>query len=190
MNLVAIRERLAVIPDITLTETEYDKKGYCLDIQVSAETLVRTVTEISAAGFFIEAITGVDWLGEKMARYKETVDRIKAITAAAAKAAAEKGEEPPPAPPLPQPPENPLDDLEVVYDFNHFHRFCRIVVRVRMPRNTPQLPTISDIFPGADWHERETHDFFGIKFIGHPNLAPLLLPEDADFHPLLKDFKA
>jgi len=52
------------------------------------------------------------------------------------------------------------------------------------------VPTISAVFPGANWHERETHDFFGIRFAGHPNLIPLLLPEDADYHPLRKDFKA
>jgi NADH-quinone oxidoreductase subunit C len=50
------------------------------------------------------------------------------------------------------------------------------------------LPTLSAIYPGADWHERETHDFFGVIFSGHPDLTPLLLPEDADFHPLRKDF--
>jgi NADH-quinone oxidoreductase subunit C len=80
--------------------------------------------------------------------------------------------------------------LEVVYDFNHFDELCRVVVRTRLDRNNPEVPTISHIYQGANWHERETHDFFGIIFTGHPNLEPLLLPEDADFHPLLKDFKA
>jgi len=85
-----------------------------------------------------------------------------------------------------------IDDqqLEAVYDFNHFDELCRVVIRTRTDRNNPEIPTISHIYQGANWHERETHDFFGIKFIGHPNLEPLLLPEDADFHPLLKDFKA
>jgi NADH-quinone oxidoreductase subunit C len=46
------------------------------------------------------------------------------------------------------------------------------------------------VYPGADWYEREVYDLFGIKFAGHPNLKRLLLPEDADFHPLLKDFGA
>jgi NADH-quinone oxidoreductase subunit C len=80
--------------------------------------------------------------------------------------------------------------LEVVYDFNHFDELCRVVIRTRTARSNPEIPTISHIYQGANWHERETHDFFGIKFTGHPNLEPLLLPEDADFHPLLKDFKA
>ena len=65
-----------------------------------------------------------------------------------------------------------------------------MVIRSRIDRNNPEIPTISHIYQGANWHERETHDFFGIIFSGHPNLEPLLLPEDADFHPLLKDFKA
>jgi len=80
--------------------------------------------------------------------------------------------------------------MEVLYDFNRYQELCRVVVRVRTPRDNPSVPTIADIYPAAHWHERETHDFFGIKFAGHPYLVPLLLPEDADFHPLLKDFKA
>jgi NADH-quinone oxidoreductase subunit C len=78
--------------------------------------------------------------------------------------------------------------MEVVYDYFHPLNGLRAVVRARIPREKPELPTISAVFPGANWHERETHDFFGIVFIGHPNLTPFLLPEDATFHPLRKDF--
>jgi NADH-quinone oxidoreductase subunit C len=78
--------------------------------------------------------------------------------------------------------------MEIVYDFFHFHSPIHVVVRTRVPREKPELPTISTVYPGANWHERETHDFFGIKFLGHPDLTPLLLPEDADYHPLRKDF--
>ena len=80
-------------------------------------------------------------------------------------------------------------EMEVVYDFFHPIESIRAVVRARVPRAAPELPTISGVFPGANWHERETHDFFGIRFLGHPNLKPFLLPEDADFHPLRKDYK-
>ncbi len=83
------------------------------------------------------------------------------------------------------------DQLEVVYDFSRYDfDLCRVVVRTRTARDNPSVPTITSVYAGANWHERETHDFFGIKFEGHPHLIPLLLPEDADFHPLLKDFKA
>ena len=78
--------------------------------------------------------------------------------------------------------------MEVVYDFNRMTQPCRVTLRVRVPRETPEVPTISKIFGGADWHEREAHEMFGIVFLGHPNLTPLLLPEDATFHPLRKDF--
>jgi len=81
------------------------------------------------------------------------------------------------------------NEMEIVYDFFHPTESVRAVVRTRVPRAEPELPTISPIFPGANWHERETHDFFGIRFAGHPNLKPFLLPEDADFHPLRKDYQ-
>jgi NADH-quinone oxidoreductase subunit C len=82
------------------------------------------------------------------------------------------------------------NQMEVVYDYFHPLVGLRVAIRTRIPRAEPELPTISKVFPGADWHERETHDFFGIRFAGHPNLTPLLLPEDADYHPLKKDFAA
>lgn len=80
--------------------------------------------------------------------------------------------------------------MEVVYDYFHPRKCLRAVVRTRIRREEPELPTISQVFQGANWHERETHDFFGIRFRGHPNLLPFLLPEDATYHPLRKDFTA
>jgi NADH-quinone oxidoreductase subunit C len=80
--------------------------------------------------------------------------------------------------------------MEVVYDYFHPRRGLRVMVRARIRRENPEIPTISEVFPGASWHEREAHDFFGIRFLGHPDLSPFLLPEDADYHPLRKDFAA
>lgn len=80
--------------------------------------------------------------------------------------------------------------MELVYDFNKMADGGRIAIRVRVSREKPELPSISKIFGGANWHEREAHDMFGIVFLGHPNLTPLLLPEDATIHPLRKDFSA
>lgn len=82
------------------------------------------------------------------------------------------------------------DLLEVVYDYLHFQTGLRVAVRARVPRKDPKLPTISKVYSGADWHERETHEFFGIEFTGHRDLSNFLLPEDATFHPLRKDFQA
>ncbi len=80
--------------------------------------------------------------------------------------------------------------MEVVYDFFHPAKALRVVVRARIPRDKPEIATIQNVYPGANWHERETHDFFGIRFLGHPDLTPFLLPEDADYHPLRKDYAA
>jgi len=63
-----------------------------------------------------------------------------------------------------------------------------VLVRTRVPLDAPTVPSIVDIYPGAAWHERETHEMFGVDFDGHPGLAPLLLPPEFEGHPLRKDF--
>jgi NADH-quinone oxidoreductase subunit C len=78
----------------------------------------------------------------------------------------------------------------VVYHFDHFETPGRVALRVLVPHERPVVPSISGFFSGADWHERECRDFFGITFTGHPNLIPLLLPEDSDIHPLVKEESA
>jgi NADH-quinone oxidoreductase subunit C len=81
-------------------------------------------------------------------------------------------------------------NLMVVYHFNHLLGGCRVRLRVLTDRENPEIPSIQDIFSGADWHERETHDFYGVTFSGHPDLSPLILPEDAgELRPLRKEGK-
>ena len=60
-------------------------------------------------------------------------------------------------------------------------------VKVECAGETPTVPTISDLYPGANWHERETWELFGIVFEGHPHLVKLVLPEPFEGHPLRKD---
>jgi len=79
------------------------------------------------------------------------------------------------------------DTFELVYHFNYYEPRSRVVVRVLCGHDQVP-PSICDIFLGAGWLEREIHDFFGISFSGNPDMRPLLLPEDADYHPLRKDF--
>jgi NADH-quinone oxidoreductase subunit C len=79
------------------------------------------------------------------------------------------------------------DTFELVYHFNCYEPGSRLAVRF-LCGHEQIPPSIGDIFRGAGWLEREVHDFFGIKFSGNPDLRPLLLPEDADYHPLRKDF--
>lgn len=79
--------------------------------------------------------------------------------------------------------------IEGVYLFNHYEKKERLKITMKTDRDTPQFPTIGDIYPGAVWHEREAGEFFGIDFDGSKDKRNLLLPVETTFHPLLKDFK-
>ncbi|HEX2361548.1 MAG TPA: NADH-quinone oxidoreductase subunit C [Jiangellaceae bacterium] len=68
------------------------------------------------------------------------------------------------------------------------HPVLHLLVRTRIPRATPVLPSATGVYRGAAWHERETHEMFGVEFEGHPGLDPLLLPDGFEGHPLRKEF--
>lgn len=125
--------------------TDAARHGSHLDVLCRPDQVVAVARVLDQDGYFLEAISGVDWL--------------------------DKGQ------------------FEVIYDYNRLGgEHCRVTVRALVDRNEPAVPTISGVFPAADWHERETFDFYGIRFQDHPNLIRILLPEDADFHPLRKDY--
>ena len=78
--------------------------------------------------------------------------------------------------------------LEVVYRlFSHETR-TSVVVRAKLPRDGARIPTVSDLFRTAEWHEREASEMFGVVFEGHPHPVKLLLSEGFEGHPLRKDF--
>ncbi|AKH84216.1 dehydrogenase [Streptomyces sp. CNQ-509] len=64
----------------------------------------------------------------------------------------------------------------------------RLLLRTTVPHAAPALATATGVYAGAAWHERETHEMFGVDFPGHPHLVRLLLPEEFEGHPLRKDF--
>lgn len=79
--------------------------------------------------------------------------------------------------------------MEVVYNlysipFNH-----HLGLKVILPRENPEVDTVSSIWKTADWHEREAYDLLGIKFTGHPDLRRILLPADWEGFPLRKDYR-
>ena len=78
--------------------------------------------------------------------------------------------------------------FEVVVNLLSISRRERIRLRVQVSADDCTLPTLYDIHPGAEAHERETFDLVGISFDGHPDLTRILMPEDWNGHPLRKDY--
>ncbi len=128
-------------PEAAVSEVDYEKVGAALEIVAPGPKLVDLAQVMYDASYYLEAITGLDF----------------------------------------------IDGFQVLYHFNKYLAKERVVIRAKIAKDE-KIPSISRIYRAALWHEREVHDFFGIEFDGHPGLRPLLLPEDADFHPLLKDF--
>jgi len=77
--------------------------------------------------------------------------------------------------------------FEVVYGLLSLVHNTRLNLRVRVSEENPRVPSVVPVWPTADWHERETYDFYGIEFTGHPDLRRILLPEDWVGWPLRKD---
>ncbi len=77
---------------------------------------------------------------------------------------------------------------QVVYHLVSFENRARLRVKTWVPGEEAHLPTVSTMWPGANWLEREVFDLFGIVFDGHPDLRRVLMPEDWEGHPLRKDY--
>jgi NADH-quinone oxidoreductase subunit C len=80
------------------------------------------------------------------------------------------------------------DGFSVIVHLYSIEGGLHLMVRTLLPRENPVLPSATGIFRGAGWPERETCEMFGVIFDGHPRLAPLLLPDGFEGHPLRKEF--
>ena len=82
------------------------------------------------------------------------------------------------------------DSLEMIYVLFSLEKRHKSCLKVKLSRKDAQIDSVTPVWEGANWFDKETAELFGIKFIGHPDLGPLLLPEDWDEgYPMLRDWQ-
>ncbi len=85
-------------------------------------------------------------------------------------------------------PDKQGSELGVIYHLQNLPEGTRLRLKVYTDINTPDIFTATSLFPGANWMERETFDFFGINFVGHPDLRRILNVDEMDYFPLRKEY--
>ncbi|MBA3649301.1 MAG: NADH-quinone oxidoreductase subunit C [Chitinophagales bacterium] len=80
------------------------------------------------------------------------------------------------------------EKFEVVYHLHSFINNIRLRIKVAIPGDQPRIPTMTNLFLAANWMERETFDFYGIIFVGHPNLVRILNVDEMTIFPLRKEY--
>ena len=78
--------------------------------------------------------------------------------------------------------------FEVVYHLQSITTKERLRIKARVPGDNPEIESACPVYRAANWYEREVFDFFGIRFLNHPDLKRIMLPEDFEGYPLRKDF--
>lgn len=86
-------------------------------------------------------------------------------------------------------PENKGKELGVMYQVKNLVSNHSLRLQTYFPISNPQIKTVSDLFPTANWMERQEYDFFGIEFTGHPDLRRILNVDDMDYHPMRKEYR-
>ena len=78
--------------------------------------------------------------------------------------------------------------FEVVYHLHSVAHNQRVRLKCRVSGVDPAIPSVTSVWRGANWYEREVFDLFGIRFLNHPNLKRIMMPDDWEGHPLRKDY--
>lgn len=82
----------------------------------------------------------------------------------------------------------PVERFEVVYNIYSLRHHRRVRLKVRVDEEECRVPSVCEVWPAANWLERETFDMYGIAFDGHPDLRRIYMPPEFEHHPLRKDF--
>jgi NADH-quinone oxidoreductase subunit C len=78
--------------------------------------------------------------------------------------------------------------FELVYHFYSVARNRRVRIKARVPESAPEIESLAELYPSANWMEREVWDLYGVRFRGHPDLRRILLYDEFEGHPLRKDY--
>ncbi|MDD5657098.1 MAG: NADH-quinone oxidoreductase subunit C [Elusimicrobia bacterium] len=128
---------------------------------------------------YLEMITAVDWLGPMKLEGLVSSRNPNPFTDKL------------PGPPVPPAagagaPYRPV--LDLLWSFGNLRDGVKVFLRLEVPRDHPEVPSLAGEFAAADWQEREVYDLLGVRFAGHPNLTKILTPDFINGHPLRKDY--
>ncbi len=167
---MSLKERVANILKNDLLEITESKGDVC--VEISRQTLVNALKRLKEEGGFdflsdLLGIDNSDLYAKPKKKKKKTEDGTE-----------QEQEEKGPPPPR----------FEVVYLLLSLSTNERLQVRVRVPEDDLELPSVTSLWRSANWPERETFDMFGIRFNGHPNMRRLLMWDEFQDYPLRKDY--
>ena len=128
---------------------------------------------------YLEIVTAVDWLGPVSLEGFVSSPNPNPFTHKTPG---------PPVSPVPGPGVSYRPVLDLLWSFGNLAENQKLFLRLEVPRDRAEVPSLTGLFPAADWQEREAFDLFGIRFAGHPNLVKILTPDFLKGHPLRKDY--
>jgi NADH:ubiquinone oxidoreductase subunit C len=128
---------------------------------------------------YLEMVTAVDWLGPVS---------LRGFICAANPSPFTRKAPAPPVAPAAGPGISYRPVLDLLWSFGNLKAGRKLFLRLEVPRENAEVPSLAGLFPAADWQEREAFDLLGVRFSGHPNLTKILTPDFLKGHPLRKDY--
>jgi len=167
---MSLKDRIEGILGRDLLELTEFRGDICVEIPKNRVTQALTLLKEEAGFDFLSDLFGIDNLD----LYAKAKKKKKKSEENEAQEHEEKGPPPP--------------RFEVIYLLLSLSTNERLMVKVRVPEDDLELPSITGLWKAANWPEREVFDMFGVRFNGHPNLRRLLMWDEFQDHPLRKDY--